>query len=111
MKARLITAAALLAALFLSGCAAVTIGRITADPSHYRNRRVQVTGTVTNSFGILGKGGYQIEDPTGKIYVLSTSGVPSKGTRVAVTGSVIEGATVLGKAYGTAIREDHHKVR
>ena len=111
MQARLLTGAAALAALLLSACASVKIGRITSDPSRFRNRTVQVSGTVTNSIGLLGKGGYQIEDETGRIFVISTTGVPSKGTRVAVTGSVIEGATVLGKAYGTAIRESRHKVK
>jgi len=56
-------------------------------------------------------GGYQVDDGSGKIYVLSTgSGVPSKGSRVLVSGTVINGATVMGKSYGTAIREQKHKV-
>ena len=68
-----------LAAILLSACAPVTIGRITADPSHYRNKTVRVSGTVTNSVGVLGKGGYQVDDGTGKIYVISGTGVPSRG--------------------------------
>jgi len=101
----------LLAAVFLSGCAPLTIGRITADPSRFRNQTVRVTGRVTNSVGVMGKGGYQIEDDTGKIYVISGTGVPSRGSRVTVTGTVIPGAEVLGTAVGTAIREEHHKVK
>ena len=66
---------------------------------------------MTNAFGALGAGGYQVDDGSGKIYVLSTgSGVPSKGSRVLVSGTVINGATVMGKSYGTAIREQKHKV-
>ena len=44
----------------------MTIGRINADPSRFRNQTVHVTGTVTNSVGLMGKGGYQIEDQTGR---------------------------------------------
>ena len=101
----------LAAAILLAGCAPVTIGRINADPSHFRNRTVRVTGTVTNSVGLMGKGGYQLEDPTGRIYVISGKGVPSRGSKVTVTGRVAPGAEVLGTALGVAIREDSHSVR
>jgi hypothetical protein len=72
---------------------------------------VHVTGTVTNSIGLLGKGGYQIEDDTGKIYVISGTGVPSRGSHVTVRGTVISGVEILGTAVGTAIREQHHQVK
>jgi hypothetical protein len=101
----------LAAAILLAGCAPLTIGRINADPSHFRNRTVHVTGTVTNSVGLMGKGGYQLEDPTGRIYVISGKGVPSRGSKVTVTGRVAPGAEVLGTAIGVAIREDSHSVR
>src|SRR5262249_36488321 len=61
-----------LAGLLLTGCAATRIGRINADPSRYQNRDVRVEGSVVTSFGALGAGGYQVDDGTGKIYVLST---------------------------------------
>jgi hypothetical protein len=100
-----------LAALLLAACAPVTIGRINADPSRFRNHTVRVTGTVTNSVGLLGKGGYQIEDNTGRIYVISGKGVPSRGSTVTVTGRVSPGAEVLGTAVGVTIREDSHQIR
>jgi hypothetical protein len=59
----------------------------------------------------MGKGGYQIEDRTGKIIVISGSGVPSRGSRVTVTGRVAPGAEVLGTAVGVTIREESHKVK
>jgi hypothetical protein len=99
------------AALLLSACGSVKIGRINADPSRYRNQTVRVTGTVVNSVGLLGAGGYQVEDNTGRIYVISRSGVPSRGSRVTVTGKVTPGAEVLGQSVGTTIREQSHTVR
>jgi hypothetical protein len=100
-----------LAALLLAACAPVTIGRIVADPSRFQNKTVKVTGTVTNSVGVLGKGGYQMDDGTGKIYVISGAGVPSRGSHVEVTGRVAPGVEVLGTPVGVTIREDTHRVK
>ena len=110
MERRLSLAAALLGALLLTGCGAVKIGRINADPSRYRNRTVKVNGTVTTAVGVLNTGGYQIEDDTGRIFVVSRSGVPSRGSRVTVTGTVQAGVNLLGTNIGTAIKEQQHKV-
>jgi hypothetical protein len=100
------------AAVILAGCAPVmTIGRIKADPSRFQNRVVRVNGTVTTSVGLRGKGGYQIEDPTGKIIVISGTGVPSRGSQVTVTGRVVPGVEVLGTAVGVTIREESHKLK
>lgn len=110
MRKRLSLAAAVLGAVLLSACGSIKIGRIVADPTRYRNRQVSVTGTVVTGVGVLGKGGYQIEDETGRLYVISTTGIPSRGSRVTVTGTVHSGANVLGTNLGTAIRENHHRV-
>jgi len=99
------------ATILLAGCAPMTIGRITQDPSRFQNKTVKVTGTVTNSVGVLGKGGYQLDDGTGKIYVISGAGVPSRGSKVEVTGRVSPGVEVLGTPVGVAIREQNHTVK
>ena len=111
MKLRAVLIAALPGMFFLAGCGSVKIARINADPSKYRNQTVHVTGTVTNSVGLLGTGGYQLEDETGKIYVISRAGVPSRGARVTVTGTVMPGAQVLGQSVGVTIREQSHHVK
>ncbi len=101
----------LAAVLILTSCGYTKIGRITADPSRYRNRTVRVEGRVTSAFGALSTGGYQVEDDTGKIVVISNQGIPSKGSRVVVSGRVMEGITLMGRSYGTAIQEHDHQVR
>jgi hypothetical protein len=111
MRGRILLGGAFALGFLLSGCASVPIARINADPSRYYRRTVRVDGTVVTSVGLLGTGGYQLDDGTGKIYVVSRTGVPSGGSRVAVTGTVIGGAQILGQTVGTAIREEHHKVR
>jgi hypothetical protein len=96
----------------LAACAGpVKIGRINADPSRFRNQTVHVSGNVVTSVGALGTGGYEIEDETGKIIVVSRQGVPSRGSRVTVTGTVSPGVELLGQSVGVIIREQSHKVR
>lgn len=105
------------AALFLAGCGSVKIGRILNEPARYQGKSVSVEGRVTNSFGValpglpVPGGIYQVDDGTGKIYVLANRGVPLKEAQVRVSGRVTPGLTLGGKSYGTAIRESDHKVR
>ena len=102
---------AIAALLLLTGCGAVKIGRINADPSRFTHRIVRVNGTVTNSVGVLGTGGYQLDDGSGRIYVISRRGVPSRGSRVEVKGVVEPGVQLLGNPLGVAIKEEAHRVR
>ena len=99
------------AALLSSGCGTTKIGRIINDPTRYQNRNVTVEGRVTNVVGAFVAGLYQVEDDTGKIYVLSTRGVPNKDVRVQVKGNVTPGLNIMGKSWGTAIRARDHKVK
>jgi hypothetical protein len=99
------------AALLLTSCGSTRIGRILADPTRYQNRNVTVEGRVTNVVGAFVAGVYEVQDETGKIYVLSSRGVPTKGARVKVQGNVTPGLNVMGRSFGTTIRESNHKVR
>jgi len=80
----------LVSALTSAACA-TTINQILADPSHYRNRDVQVTGTVVDSYSLADRGAYRIADDTAQLWVVSERGVPRKGARVKVTGTIREG--------------------
>ncbi len=111
MKKKTLLVAASALGLLLTGCGTVRIARINADPSRYYNRTVRVGGRVVTSVGLLGTGGYQIDDGTGRIYVVSRTGVPSSGSQVVVTGTVMGGAQILGQTVGTAIREQSHSVK
>jgi hypothetical protein len=77
--------------LFLAGCEEKKINEIMADPQRYSNREVGVVGNVVQSYSVLGKGAYQVDDGTGKLWVVSDKGVPRKGARVGVKGKIRDG--------------------
>jgi len=109
-KASLVIAACILS-LLLTACDRQRIGDINADPGRFHDKQVSVAGRVTGlSAGVLNMGIYQIEDETGKLYVLSESrGVPSKGAYVGVKGTVMPTFTFLGKNYATVLRESDRR--
>ena len=77
--------------LVLVGCEERKINEILADPQRYANRDVGVTGNVVRSVSVLGKGAYQVDDGTGKLWVISDRGVPREGARVGVKGKIRDG--------------------
>lgn len=96
--------------LVLTACPKeTTIGRLSADPGRYRNDEVQLRGVVVNSFGALGLGAYELDDETGRIWVLTERGVPEKGARVRPVGRFVNGITWGGRNYGNALRETDRK--
>lgn len=74
--------------LVLVGCEQKTINDIKADPSRYANQEVAIVGNVIWSSSFLGKGAYEVDDGTGKLWVVSQTGVPRKGARIVVKGKV-----------------------
>ena len=110
-----------IAAVSSGACAARSINQVLADPGHYRDRNVKVSGAVVDSYSMLGNGAYQIEDKTGKLWVISSAGVPRKGARVSVTGTVREGFSLgsIGERMklppavgaGLVLMESSHKAK
>jgi hypothetical protein len=96
----------LAAVLLLTACPSqTTISRINADPARYRNKEVAIVGTVRDSYGALGQGAYEIDDGTGRIWVVTRRGVPARGARVGTKGHVYNGFNFGGRNYGTVIEE------
>lgn len=107
-----------LSALMSAACA-TTINHILADPSRYRNHEVHVSGAVVDSFSIGDRGTYRITDGTGQLWVVSDRGVPRKGAKVKVTGTIREGFNMgmlgdriklpAGIGSGLVLVESSHK--
>ena len=110
-RSRVVVAFLIVSTLALAGCPGRTsIERINRDPGRYVNREVTIAGRVTNSFGALGSGVYQVEDGTGQMWVFSQNyGVPGNGARVAVTGRIEQGFNFGGRNFATILKESKRR--
>jgi hypothetical protein len=100
---------------------ATTINKVLADPSRYRDREVKLSGAVIDSYSFGSRGAYRISDRSGELWVVSERGVPRKGARVTVTGTIREGFNIgslgdrvklpMGLASGLVMLEKDHKAQ
>jgi hypothetical protein len=98
-------------ALAAAASAKTSINKINADPGKYYNKKVSIEGTVTDSYGVLGQGAYELDDGTGKIWVLAERAVPARGSHVEAKGHVITGFVYHGRNLAAAIRETGRKAK
>ena len=75
-------------AALLGGCAPRTVNHVLADPYRYSDKEISLKGRVIESVSLAGKGFYRLEDPTGRLWIFSSRGVPRKGARVKVRGRI-----------------------
>jgi hypothetical protein len=104
-----------------TACATRTINQVLADPARYRDKQVKLQGSVVNSFSAVGTGAYELEDRTGRLWVVSNQGVPRRGANVSVNGTVREGFNLgslgdlikLPRAVGSGVvlMESSHKAK
>jgi hypothetical protein len=107
-------------ALVSAACASMTINKVLADPSRYRNREVRLSGAVVDSYSLANRGAYRIDDATGQLWVVSGRGTPRKGARVIVKGTIREGFNLgslgdqvhlPGIGVGLVLMESSHKAQ
>ena len=113
---RPLTGLALAATLtvFVSGCAlglgSPNISELKGNPGRYYDRSVSIDGVVTDSWGtrLLPFRMYKVDDGTGEVMVLATSGqkMPSRGSRVHVKGKISDVAVLGGQSVGLHLREE-----
>src|SRR2546430_2663888 len=99
------------ATLFLTACPTRTsIEKINRDPGRYAGKEVTIAGRVSNSFGALGTGVFELQDETGRMWVFSERyGVPGRDARLAVTGRVQQGFTFGGRNFALVLRETERR--
>jgi hypothetical protein len=97
--------------LVLAGCPPrESIEKINRDPARFAGKEVTIAGRVVGSWGALGFGGFEIDDGTGRMWVLSEHfGVPSRDSRIAVTGRIEQGVTLGGRSFATVMRETQRR--
>jgi hypothetical protein len=102
----------LIATLFATACPQrETISRINADPGRYNHKEVTIAGTVTDSYGLLNMGVYEVDDGTGKLLVVTRRGIPSRGSKVGAKGHVYNGFSFGGRNLGTVLEETDRRAR
>ena len=104
--------------LILVGCEQKTINQIMAEPHRYTNPDVGIKGNVTRSYSVLGTGAYQVDDGTGKMWVVAKHNVPREGARVGVKGKIQDGFNLGGLVKlpevvrsGMVMIESDHRAR
>lgn len=119
LGAILLAVVALISISVLAGCKGgpkvEEISRVLADPTAFRDKDVVVAGRVTRVFdptsGLLGLSAYQVEDKTGKIWVVSRTGAPSVGTEVGLKGRLREDFKLGSEVFGAVINEVERRSR
>jgi hypothetical protein len=92
--------------MWLIGCGATPISDIVRDPGKFQSKETTIHGTVSDAFGAFGNGIYQVDDGTGRIWVLTQNyGIPGNGEKVSVTGQVQQGVDFGGRNYGLILRQ------
>lgn len=88
-----------------------SISKVLADPGRYDNKEVGIAGTVTDSYGVLHMGAYELDDGTGKMWVVTRRGVPSRGAKVGAKGRVYTGFNLSGRNFGTVLEESDRRAK
>lgn len=74
-------------------------------PQEYDGKTVQVEGTVTQSAGVLGTGAFEIDDGTGRIYVIARGqGVPREGAKTKAQGRFESVFSLLGRTIAAIVQ-------
>jgi hypothetical protein len=79
---------AVLVALMIVSCERKAIKDIKLEPGRYSQQPVVVSGKVVRSFSVAGKGAYEIDDGTGRLWIVAEKSVPHEGARVTAKGTI-----------------------
>ena len=99
------------ATLILTACPTRTsIEKIERDPGKFVGKEVTIAGRVSNAFGALGTGAYEVDDGTGRLWVYSGGmGVPGNGAKVAVTGTISQGMNIGGRTFAIILKQTERR--
>jgi len=70
------------------------INKILTNPRDYADKKVTISGTVTDTFSFVVVKYFTVRDDTGEMTVVSQKPLPEKGSTVKVTGTVKEAFSV-----------------
>ncbi len=93
--------------LLLAGCGATKVGDIQNDLDKFKDQQITLSGKVVETLSIpfVHKGAYQLDDGTGKLWVIPSGDIPVRGDKVKVTGTVKIGMEIAGNSLGVVLME------
>ena len=103
--------------LTVSGCKdeRTMISKILQRPDRYEGHEVRIAGEVTKTYSvnllIAEAGAYQLDDGSGKLWVITRTGVPHEGQEVGLKGKVGSGFRLGSEAFGVVVREEERRTR
>jgi len=112
IRTRIVTALLVVAgSILLAGCPPrVSIAKLNQDPGRYAGKEISIAGRVTDSFGALGRGAFQVDDGTGNMWVVTGHhGTPETGTKVAVIGHIEQGFSFGGRNFAVILHETERR--
>jgi hypothetical protein len=83
------------------------IDLLLSDPSKHDGMSVRVDGTVVGSLGIMGFGGFRLQDPQSgsEILVMSSGGIPANGTAISVFGKFKQAVAIGPYQYAVILQQ------
>jgi len=94
--------------LLMAGCGATKVGDIRNELDKFKDQQVTLSGEVVETLSIpfVHKGAYQLDDGTGRIWVIPSGNIPARGDKVNVTGTIEVGVEIAGKSLGVVLMEE-----
>ncbi|TVQ59331.1 MAG: hypothetical protein EA366_05050 [Spirulina sp. DLM2.Bin59] len=91
----------------LTGCGAIadrftTGGQISHIEAQQAGQSIRLEGQVTQQAAFLEGGAYEVEDSSGRIWVLTTGELPAVGDRLTIQGEIVYediGIEGMGEVY------------
>jgi hypothetical protein len=95
------------ATVLFAGCSRrVSIESINHDPAEFRGHEITVAGRVANSFEASGQSAFELDDGTGRLWVLRDNpNLPTHNSSVTVTGRIEQGFPFADRNFVIILRE------
>jgi hypothetical protein len=96
------------AILAFCACSRQSIEVINHDPAGLRDKQITVAGRVVNLFATTDAGAFELDDGSGRLWVLRDSpNLPAHNSSVTVTGKIEQGVPFAGRKFVIILRERH----
>jgi hypothetical protein len=95
------------AILLLSACSHhVSIESVNRNPGQFRDQEITVAGREVNSSAVTDAAAFELDDGTGRLWVLRDShNLPGHNASITVTGRIEHGFSFAGRHFVIILRE------